>query len=112
MSEREGGADTQLKTKTPHVNVGKEWTMCLGNVKGAFLEAGPLDAKFKPLYARQPAGGIPGIDPTAVIKVLGNVCGANDAPLNWYHTFDPLGQPFLQGHTRCWINEIISLALP
>ena len=83
VSEREGGADTPLKTKTPHVNVGKKWTMCLGDVKGAFLEAGPLDAKFKPLYARQPAGGIPGIDPTAV------TCGANDAPLNWYHTFGP-----------------------
>ena len=70
------------------VLVSKKWTMCLGDVKGAFLEAGPLDAKFKPLCARQPAGGIPGIDPTAVIEFLGSVYGANDAPLNWYHTFD------------------------
>ena len=70
------------------VLVSKKWTLCLGDVKGAFLEAGPLDAKFKPLYARQPAGGIPGVDPTAVIEVLGNVYGANDAPWNWYHTFD------------------------
>ena len=67
------------------VLVSKKWTLCLGDVKGAFLEAGPLDAKFKPLYARQPAGGIPGV---AVIEVLGNVYGANDAPLNWHHTFD------------------------
>ena len=35
------------------VLVSKKWTMCLGDVKGAFLEAGPLDAKFKPLIQQQ-----------------------------------------------------------
>ena len=29
------------------------WIMQLGDIKGAFLEAGPLDKKFTPLYAHQ-----------------------------------------------------------
>ena len=32
----------------------KQWLMQLGDIKGAFLEAGPLDKKFRPLYAYQP----------------------------------------------------------
>ena len=65
----------------------KKWTMCLGDIKGAFLQAGPLQAKYRPLFARHPAGGIPGLDDNDVIEVVGNVYGANDAPLNWYQTF-------------------------
>ena len=45
--------------------------MCLGDIKGAFLEAGPLAEKFRPVYARQPEGGIPGLDPSDVIEVEG-----------------------------------------
>ena len=65
----------------------KKWTMCLGDIKGAFLQAGPLQAKYRPLFARHPGGGIPGLDDSDVIEVVGNVYGANDAPLNWYQTF-------------------------
>ena len=57
-------------------------------MKGAFLEAGPIDPKFSPLYADQPAGGVPGLDPNDVIEVIGNVYGSNDAPFNWRSTFD------------------------
>ena len=35
------------------------WELQLGDIEGAFMEAGPLDAKYRPLYARIPAGGIP-----------------------------------------------------
>ena len=66
----------------------KKWTMWLGDIKGAFLEAGPLQKQFTPLFAKQPVGGIPGLSEQDVIKVIGNVYGANDAPLNWYQTFD------------------------
>eukprot|EP00435_Cladocopium_sp_Y103_P011358 s4427_g2.t5 len=68
--------------------VSKKWTLQLGDIKGAFLEAGPLDKKFTPLFAHQPKGGVPGLDPEDVIEVVGNVYGANDAPMNWYSTFD------------------------
>lgn len=44
--------------------------MCLGDIKGAFLEAGPLPEKYRPLFAKQP------------------VYGSNDAPFNWWVTFD------------------------
>ena len=60
----------------------------LGDIKGAFLEAGALDQKFSPLYAHQPEGGVPGLSPDDVIEVIGNVYGSNDAPFNWWHTFD------------------------
>ena len=66
----------------------KQWTLQLGDIKGAFLEAGPLDKRYTPLYAHQPKGGVPGLDPEDVIEVVGNVYGANDAPLNWFTTFD------------------------
>lgn len=70
------------------VLVSKKWTMCLGDIKGAFLESGPIQPQFRPLYAKQPQGGIPGVNPEDVIEVVGNVYGSNDAPLNWYRTFD------------------------
>ena len=68
--------------------VPKKWILCLGDIKGAFLEAGPLNPKFRPLFAKQPQGGIPNIDPEDVLEVTGNVYGSNDAPFNWYHTFN------------------------
>eukprot|EP00435_Cladocopium_sp_Y103_P071090 s130_g36.t1 len=64
------------------------WLLQLGDVKGAFLEAGPLPQCYRPLYARLPAGGIPGIDEEALIEVLGNVYGQNDAPAAWYKVFN------------------------
>ena len=61
--------------------------MCLGDIKGAFLEAGPLQSKYPPLFARHPVGGIPGVSENAIIEVVGNFYGANDAPLNRYQIF-------------------------
>ena len=65
-----------------------KWILQLGDIKGAFMEAGPLPERFRPLFAKQPAGGIPGIPPDAVIEVVGNVYGQNDSPSAWYKTFD------------------------
>ena len=72
----------------------RRWVMQLGDIKGAFLEAGPLQKKFTPLFAHQPQGGIPGIAPDDVIEVTGNVYGANDAPFNWFNTFDEAAKGF------------------
>ena len=69
-----------------------QWELQLGDIKGAFLEAGPLDAKFRPLYARQPPGGIPGVPADSVIEVLGNVYGQNDAPAAWFKEFNNVAQ--------------------
>ena len=68
--------------------VSNRWTMCLGDIKGAFLEAGPINPKYSSLFAKQPQGGIPGIHPDDVIEVIGNVYGANDSPFNWWCAFD------------------------
>ena len=64
------------------------WQLQLGDIKGAFLEAEPLESRFRPLYANQPPGGIPGLPPDAVIEILGNLYGQNDAPSAWFRTFD------------------------
>ena len=69
-----------------------QWELQLGDIKGAFLEAGPLDAKFRPLYAKQPPGGIPGVPADSVIEVLGNVYGQNDAPAAWFKEFNSVAQ--------------------
>eukprot|EP00435_Cladocopium_sp_Y103_P025803 s3154_g6.t1 len=66
----------------------KQWQLQLGDIKGAFLEAGPLEERFRPLYAHQPPGGIPGVPPDPVIEVLGNVYGQNDAPAAWFKEFN------------------------
>ena len=61
-----------------------QWRMRLGDIRGAFLSAGDLPAKYKPLYARLPPGGIPGVPDNALIEVLGHVYGLNDSPAAWY----------------------------
>ena len=63
------------------------WDLQLGDIKSAFLEAGQLEERWRPLYANQPPGGIPGLPPDAVIEVLGNIYGQNDAPASWFSTF-------------------------
>ena len=63
------------------------WDLQLGDIKSAFLEAGPLEEKYRPLYAQQPPGGIPNVPSDAVIEVLGNIYGQNDAPASWFSTF-------------------------
>ncbi|CAK9104708.1 Retrovirus-related Pol polyprotein from transposon RE1 (Retro element 1) (AtRE1) [Includes: Protease RE1 [Durusdinium trenchii] len=61
-----------------------QWEMQLGDIKGAFLSAGNLPQRYKPLYASLPKGGIPGIPDGALIEVLGHVYGLNDSPAAWY----------------------------
>ena len=65
------------------------WTLQLGDVQGAFLEAGPIAAQYRPLYAwLSPPGGLPGAEGYELVEVLGNVYGQNDAPAAWYRVFD------------------------
>ena len=61
------------------------WTLQLGDIKGAFLEAGPLEDRC--MHTTPPAG-IPGLPEDAVIEVCGNIYGQNDAPAAWHRTFD------------------------
>jgi len=58
-----------------------------GDIQGAFLEGGSLDPRFRPPYAHQPPGGVPGLPADAVIEVLGNVYRQNDAPVAWFREF-------------------------
>ena len=64
--------------------VSKQWRLKLGDIKGAFLSAGELPSQYRPLYARLPAGGIPGVPEDALIEVVGHVYGLNDSPSAWY----------------------------
>ena len=49
--------------------VSHRWTLDLGDIKGAFMEAGPLDPRYRLLFAHVPSGGIPGVPPDAVLEV-------------------------------------------
>ena len=79
MSKVTAGA-CHLRPCPSQIWASEGWQMCLGDMKGAFLEG--------PLYARHPQGSIPGVDPDDVIEVIGNVYGLNDAPFWWWDTFD------------------------
>ena len=61
-----------------------KWRLKLGDIRGAFLSAGNLPMRYRPLYARLPQGGIPGIPEGSLIEVLGHVYGLNDSPSAWY----------------------------
>ena len=63
--------------------------MCLGTLQHDLPQN---NLKYRPLYARQPPGGIPGLNPSDVIEVTGNVYGLNDAPFWWWETFDSEAQ--------------------
>ena len=60
------------------------WPMALGDIKGAFLAAGDLPARYRPLFASLPRGGIPGAPEDALIEIVGHVYGLNDSPSAWY----------------------------
>ena len=49
-----------------------KWTLRLGDIKGAFLSSGELPDKYRPLYARLPPGGIPGVPSDSLIEVIGH----------------------------------------
>ena len=73
--------------------VSNKWTMNLGDIKGAFLEANVRDKALRnPVYAELPPGGVPGIPEGSLVQVLGNIYGANDAPHEWYQEFDTVAQ--------------------
>ena len=70
------------------VIVSNGWNLQLGDSRGAFLEADALDRKQGPLFSSLPPRGIPGVPEGAVILILGNICGLNDAPQRWWEKFD------------------------
>ena len=68
--------------------VSNGWNLQLGVIRGVFLEADSLDRKQRPLNSSLPPGGIPGGPDDAVILILGNIHGLNDAPQRWWKKFD------------------------
>lgn len=77
----------------PQLIVNFGWTLNLGDIKGAFLEADiSQKTKENPVYAELPPGGVPGIEPSSLAQVHGNIYGANDAPHNWYVEFGRVAQ--------------------
>ena len=67
--------------------VSNGWNLRLGDIRGAFLEDS-LDRKKGPVYSSVPPGGIPGVPDDAVMFILGNIYGLNDAPQRWWKKFD------------------------
>ena len=59
----------------------------IGDIKGAFLESDRLQRPAGPRLMEQPPGGIPGVEPGALIELLVPSDGLNDAPRRWYLKF-------------------------
>ena len=73
--------------------VSHKWTMNLGDIKGAFLEADVSEQlEQNPVFAELPPGGVPGVAPGSLVRIRGNVYGANDAPHNWFVEFNQVAQ--------------------
>ena len=63
------------------------WTMPLGDVTGAFLGVTEYVRDTGDLFLRQPSGGLPGLSPRQLFKVLKPLYGFNDAPRRWWLRF-------------------------
>ena len=88
--------------------VSNRWTMHLGDIQGAFLEADVKEkAKRNPVYAELPPGGVPGVEKGSLVQILGNIYGANDAPHEWYCAFDKVAQSV--GFTRSKFDSCLYL---
>ena len=88
--------------------VSNQWTMHLGDIKGAFLEADVKEkARRNPVYAELPPGGVPGVEKGSLVQILGNIYGANDAPHEWYCEFDSVAQAV--GFTRSKFDSCLYL---
>ena len=86
--------------------VSNRWTLNLGDIKGAFLEADiSKQTSANPVYAELPPGGAPGVEVDSLVQVLGNVYGANDAPHNWYREFDSVA--LQAGFTRSKLDSCL-----
>lgn len=91
LSEKAQAGDLQSPTLSQvgrsvlfQVIASQKWQLALGDIKGAFLASGELPSKYRPLYARLPPGGIPGVPEDALIEVTGHVYGLNDSPSAWF----------------------------
>ena len=88
--------------------VSHRWTMKLGDIKGAFLEADVKEQMASnPVYAELPPGGVPGVERGSLVQVTGNIYGANDAPHNWYVEFDQEAEK--SGFTRSKFDSCLYL---
>ena len=95
VMELDGSGSTQSPTVSQlgrmlscQMIVSNGWNLQLRDIRGAFLGADALNKKQGPLFSSLPPGGIPGGPDGAVILILGNVCGENDAPHRWWKKFD------------------------
>lgn len=84
------------------------WSLNLGDIKGAFLEADVSKQKAaNPVYAELPPGGVPGVEAGSSVQILGNIYGANDAPRIWYVEFDKVAEEV--GFTRSKLDSCLYL---
>ena len=64
------------------------FTLQLGDVTGAFLEADQMDRSNGPLFMSGPSNlNLPGFDPEQVFEVIKPIYGFNDSPQRWFGKF-------------------------
>ena len=59
------------------------WEATVGDLKNAFCQSKPLVRENGPLFFKQPAGGVPGLQEGQIVAILAGCYGLVDAPLHW-----------------------------
>ena len=62
------------------------WELNIGDVRGAFMEAPPLDRPAGKLYMSQPRGGVPGsgLSHDQLLEIILQLYGLNDSPQRFW----------------------------
>ena len=61
----------------------KRWRASVGDLRNAFCQSEALHRKEGRLFARQPEGGLKGLEATQLLEIVAGAYGLNDAPAHW-----------------------------
>ena len=65
------------------VSASKKWWASVGDLRNAFCQSEALQRKEGRLFARQPTGGLRGLEEGQLLEIVAGAYGLNDAPAHW-----------------------------
>ncbi|CAE7214247.1 GIP [Symbiodinium natans] len=84
--------------------VSRGWHAAAGDIQAAFLNGLAIKRE---LYMRQPRGGVPGLHPQQLVRVLKGIFGLTESPRMWYDRLRQvlLGHVFYVGDKPCRLAQ-------
>ena len=61
----------------------RKWRASVGDLRNAFCQSEALHRKEGQLFARQPAGGLRGLEEGQLLQIVAGAYGLNDTPAHW-----------------------------